>query len=296
MRRKLIAGNWKMYKTDGRGRGPRRGDPQGRRRRRDADALVAPPFTALGAAVAAAKGSAVAVGAQNMHFEKEGAFTGEVSAPMLVDVGVTHVILGHSERRQYFGETDDGVAKKTKVALASGLAADLLRRRDARRARGRAARWRSWSGSSNAILGAVTADEAKRVVIAYEPVWAIGTGKVATPEQAQEVHAFIRCGSRRRTAQAVAERAADPLRRQRQARQREGPDGAAGRRRRPRRRRLAQGRLVPEARALRPLLAAFRAASQHPLSVARRNAAFWAVPSAPCLPTVSVLRHAWVVA
>ena len=98
--------------------------------------LVAPPYTSLVAVVAAAKGSPVAVAAQNMHFEKEGAFTGEVSAAMLKDIGVTHVILGHSERRQYFAETDEGVAKKTKVALDNGLTPDLVRRRDARRARG----------------------------------------------------------------------------------------------------------------------------------------------------------------
>ena len=110
------------------------------------DILVAPPYTSLVAVVAAAKGSPVAVAAQNMHFEKEGAFTGEVSAAMLKDIGVTHVILGHSERRQYFAETDEGVAKKTKVALDNGLTPDLVRRRDARRARGRAARWRSSAG------------------------------------------------------------------------------------------------------------------------------------------------------
>ena len=120
MRRKLIAGNWKMYKTTADaaalvneiGKGVS-GAPS--------DVLVAPPYTALSAVVAAAKGSAVAVAAQNMHFEKEGAFTGEVSPLMLKDIGVTHVILGHSERRQYFAETDEGVAKKTKVALDNGL-------------------------------------------------------------------------------------------------------------------------------------------------------------------------------
>ena len=190
MRRKLIAGNWKMYKTASEAvalveeikRGIA-GAPS--------DTLVAPPYTALAAAVAAAKGSPVAVAAQNMHFEKEGAFTGEVSAPMLLDLGVTHVILGHSERRQYFAETDDGVAKKTKIALGSGLTpiacvGETLAEREAGRTMEVVGR------QLGAILDAVTADEAKRVVIAYEPVWAIGTGKVATPEQAQEVHAFIR--------------------------------------------------------------------------------------------------------
>ena len=203
MRRKLIAGNWKMYKSVAEamalveeiGKGTA-GAP--------ADALVAPPYTALGAAVAAAKGSGVGVAAQNMHFEKEGAFTGEVSAPMLRDIGVTHVILGHSERRQYFAETDDGVAKKTKLALASGLTpiscvGETLAEREAGRTMEVVGR------QLNAILDAITADEAKQVVIAYEPVWAIGTGKVAAPEQAQEVHAFIRSRIATRHGQPVAE-------------------------------------------------------------------------------------------
>jgi triosephosphate isomerase len=190
MRRKLIAGNWKMYKTAAEAVALVEEIKKGALGA-SGDALVAPPFMALGAVVAAAKGSPVAVAAQNMHFEKEGAFTGEVSAPMLVDAGVTHVILGHSERRQYFAETDEGVAKKTKVALASSLTpiscvGETLAEREAGRTMEVVGR------QLGAILDAVTADEAKRVVVAYEPVWAIGTGKVATPEQAQEVHAFIR--------------------------------------------------------------------------------------------------------
>ena len=203
MRRKLIAGNWKMFKTAAEAvalveeiKKGAAGAP--------ADMLVAPPYTALGAAVAAAKGSPVAVAAQNMHFEKEGAFTGEVAAPMLLDLGVTHVILGHSERRQYFAETDDGVARKTKVALASGLTpiscvGETLAEREAGRTMEVVGR------QLQAILDAVTAEESKRVVIAYEPVWAIGTGKVATPEQAQEVHAFIRSRIAAKHGQPVAD-------------------------------------------------------------------------------------------
>src|SRR5512137_2323034 len=190
MRRKLIAGNWKMYKTVSEAvalveeiKKGAAGAPS--------DIMVAPPCTSLVAAVAAAKGSPVAVAAQNMHFEKEGAFTGEVSAAMLKDVGVSHVILGHSERRQYFAETDGGVARKTKVALDDGLTpiscvGETLAEREAGRTMEVVGR------QCGAILDAVTAEEAKKVVIAYEPVWAIGTGRVATPEQAQEVHAFIR--------------------------------------------------------------------------------------------------------
>jgi triosephosphate isomerase len=189
-RKTLIAGNWKMYKTTGEAvalveeiKKGAAGAPS--------DILVAPPCTSLVAAVAAAKGSPVAVAAQNMHFEKEGAFTGEVSATMLKDIGVTHVILGHSERRQYFAETDEGVAKKTKVALDNGLApiacvGETLTEREAGKTMDVVGR------QVSAVLKALTADEAAKIVIAYEPVWAIGTGKVATPEQAQEVHAFIR--------------------------------------------------------------------------------------------------------
>ncbi len=190
MRRKLIAGNWKMYKTTGEAVALVQEIEKGADGA-PSDVLVAPPFTALAAVVAAVKGSGVAVAAQNMHFEKEGAFTGEVSAPMLVDLGVSHVILGHSERRQYFGETDEGVARKTKVALDSNLSpiscvGETLAEREAGRTMEVVGR------QVDAILGAVSANEARRVVIAYEPVWAIGTGRVATPQQAQEVHAFIR--------------------------------------------------------------------------------------------------------
>jgi triosephosphate isomerase len=203
MRRKLIAGNWKMYKTVAEATALVEEIKKGVAGA-PGDALVAPPFTAIAAVVAAAKGSPVAVAAQNMHFEKEGAFTGEVSAPMLVDAGVTHVILGHSERRQYFAETDDGVAKKTKAALAAGLlpiscVGETLAEREAGRTMEVVGR------QMDAILAAVTADEAKKVVIAYEPVWAIGTGKVATPDQAQEVHAFIRSRIAAKHGQPVAD-------------------------------------------------------------------------------------------
>lgn len=190
MRRKLIAGNWKMYKTAAEAvalveeiKKGAAGAP--------GDTLVAPPFTALGAAVAAAKGSPIAVAAQNMHFEKEGAFTGEVSPAMLVDAGVSHVILGHSERRQYFAETDEGVAKKTKVALDNGLTpiscvGELLAEREADRTAEVLVR------QVSAAYAGLPAETAKATVVAYEPVWAIGTGKVATPEQARDAHRVIR--------------------------------------------------------------------------------------------------------
>jgi triosephosphate isomerase len=155
------------------------------------DVLVSPVFTALVQVAKALEGSKVFLAGQNMHSELSGAYTGEIAPPMLKDVGCTHVILGHSERRQYFGETDEGVAKKTKMALDNGLlpiscVGETLEEREGGKTMDVVGR------QVDAILNAVTADEAKRVVIAYEPVWAIGTGKVATPEQAQEVHAFIR--------------------------------------------------------------------------------------------------------
>ena len=206
MRRKLIAGNWKMYKSTGEASALVEEIKKGAAGA-PSDVVVAPPFTALATAVAAAKGSPVAVAAQNMHFEKEGAFTGEVAPGMLKDLGVTHVILGHSERRQYFAETDEGVAKKTKVALDNGLTpiacvGELLAEREAGKTMDVVGR------QVDAVLKALTADEAIKIVIAYEPVWAIGTGKVATPEQAQEVHAFIR----KRIASAHGQKVADALR------------------------------------------------------------------------------------
>ena len=190
MRRKLIAGNWKMYKTVSEATSLFQEIKKGVAGA-PSDTLVAPPFTALAAVVALAQGSPVAVAAQNMHFEKEGAYTGEVSPVMLKDVGVSHVILGHSERRQLFAETDEGVARKTKVALDFGLVpiscvGETLAEREAGRTMEVVAR------QVDAILSVLAVEEAKKVVIAYEPVWAIGTGQVATPEQAQEVHAFIR--------------------------------------------------------------------------------------------------------
>jgi len=189
-RRPLIAGNWKMYKTVSEATALATEIRNGVDRP-EVEVLVAPPFTALAAVSRALDGSTVRLGAQNMHAEKEGAFTGEVSPVMLKDAGCSHVILGHSERRQYFGETDEGVARKTKVALGHGLVpiscvGETLAEREAGKTTDVVGR------QIEAVLRALTAEEAASIVVAYEPVWAIGTGKVATPEQAQEVHAFIR--------------------------------------------------------------------------------------------------------
>jgi triosephosphate isomerase len=155
------------------------------------EVLVAPPFTALGAVSEALKGSRILVAGQNMHAEQEGAFTGEISAGMLKSAGASHVILGHSERRQLFGETDEGVGRKARVAFDAGLVpivcvGETLDEREAGRIFAVVER------QLDAALTRLTPDEAASAVVAYEPVWAIGTGRVATPEQAQDVHAFIR--------------------------------------------------------------------------------------------------------
>jgi triosephosphate isomerase len=190
-RKKLIAANWKMYKTPDQARDFFRDFlPLVKDHDRD-EIVVCPTYLCLDAAVNAAKGSNVAVGAQNMHWEKEGAFTGEVNAAMLVAAGLTHVIIGHSERRQYFGETDDTVNLKLKSALEAGLTpivcvGEVLEEREA--------------GLTDDVLRrqclrafhAISAKKAAKLVIAYEPVWAIGTGKTATPQMAADAHAIIR--------------------------------------------------------------------------------------------------------
>ena len=155
------------------------------------DIVIAPPFTALHAAVQAARGTQIAIGAQDVFWEKEGAFTGEVSPQMLVEAGCRYVIIGHSERRQFFGETDETVAKKTKSALAAGLTpivciGEMLEHREGGRTE-QICRTQFLGGP-----GSLTPDEFSRILIAYEPVWAIGTGKTATPQIAAETHSFIR--------------------------------------------------------------------------------------------------------
>jgi triosephosphate isomerase len=191
MRRKLIAGNWKMN-TDrasaiaiAKGVAARAGEVP------NVDLLVCPPSIYLAPVAQVVAGTRVALGAQNMYHEANGAFTGEISAAMLTDVGAKYVILGHSERRHILGETDEAINKKTLAAIAVGLVpivcvGELLAERES----GRTADVirRQFEGS----LANVSADQVERLVIAYEPVWAIGTGKVATPEQAEEVHADLR--------------------------------------------------------------------------------------------------------
>ena len=149
------------------------------------DVAVCPPFTSLAVAVQILAGTDIAVAAQNVHWEPEGAFTGEVSAPMLRELGVYGAIVGHSERRQLFGETDEGVAKRTRAALDAGLSViACVGETEAEREAGE---------TEDVLRRQVSALEAEdNLVVAYEPVWAIGTGKTATPEIAQEAHAFIK--------------------------------------------------------------------------------------------------------
>jgi len=191
MRTKVIAANWKMFKTPDQAR-----DfffhflPLVKDHHRD-EIVVCPTYLCLDAAINAAKGTNVAVGAQDLHWEKEGAFTGEINAAMLVAVGATHVIIGHSERRQYFGETDDTVNLKLKSALEAGLTpivcvGEVLEEREANLTDDVLRR------QCLRAFHAVSAKKAGKLVVAYEPVWAIGTGKTATPQMASDAHAIIR--------------------------------------------------------------------------------------------------------
>jgi triosephosphate isomerase (TIM) len=191
MRKKLIAANWKMHKTPDQTREFfREFLPMVSGHDRD-EIVVCTPDIDVSSAIESAKGSNVAIGAQNVHWKSEGAFTGETSAAMLLALGVTHVIIGHSERRQYFGETDDTVNMRLKAALEAGLTpiccvGEVLEERVA--------------GSTDDVLRrqcvrafhALSAKKSEKLVVAYEPVWAIGTGKTATPEIAAEAHAVIR--------------------------------------------------------------------------------------------------------
>ena len=191
MRVPLIAGNWKMYKT-------REEALEFARRFKelyhdtDIRAAVIAPYTQLDVLAGAFKGSGVGVGAQNVHFEDEGAFTGEISVPMLRELGVDYCIVGHSERRQYFGETDETVNLKLKKLLRESDITPILCVGEVLAEREKGVQNEVVSGQLKKDLEGLTAEEAGRLVIAYEPVWAIGTGKTATPEQAGEMCAMIR--------------------------------------------------------------------------------------------------------
>jgi triosephosphate isomerase (TIM) len=190
-RRPLIAGNWKMYKTVAEAEAfigallPRVSTADG------VDIAICPPFLALQAMVDSTRGSRVEVYAQNMHQAPEGAFTGEVSAPMLVEPGVHGVVLGHSERREQFGETDRALQLKVPAALEAGLAV-ILCVGETEEERERGDTERKLRHQVQEALARVDTSRLGEIVIAYEPIWAIGTGLVATPEQAQDAIAFVR--------------------------------------------------------------------------------------------------------
>ena len=190
-RRPFIAGNWKMNLNRADSVSLAGGVAEKVGTNSDVEVAVCPPACYLEAVVAATQGSAVGVGGQNMYHEPEGAFTGEIAGPMLLDIGCTYVILGHSERRQYFGETDENINIKLKAALSLGLipivcVGETLEQRE--------------GGQTLSVIqtqfsgcfSGISADDMAKTVIAYEPVWAIGTGKTASPEQAEEVHSDLR--------------------------------------------------------------------------------------------------------
>ncbi len=190
-RRPIMAGNWKMHMLVAEAEALVRGLLSGLDGTEEVDVVVAPPFPSLYPVGRLLSGSPIALAAQNLHWEASGAFTGEVSAAMLLDVGCRHVIVGHSERRQYFGETDETVNKRVKAALGAGLdpilcVGEVLEERKAGRT------WDVVGNQTRKALAGVSRSEMEKMVVAYEPVWAIGTGETATPDQAQEVHAQIR--------------------------------------------------------------------------------------------------------
>jgi triosephosphate isomerase len=204
MRTPVIAGNWKLFKTIAEATGmvnalkPLVAGTSG------VEIVVAPVFTALSRVAEALSGSNVRLAAQDCYWEEEGAFTGEVAPKLLADAGCSHVIIGHSERRQYFGETDETVNKKAKAALAAGLTAivcvgETLAEREAGKA------FAVIETQLKGGLAGFSADMLVQIIIAYEPVWAIGTGKTASDAQAQEVHAFIRTLLAKLFGQAAAE-------------------------------------------------------------------------------------------
>jgi len=203
MRKPIIAGNWKMNMT------PSEcakliGELRPLVESEACEVIVCPPFTDLAAAKEALEGSSIRLGAQNIHWADKGAYTGEVSAAMLKELGVEYAIIGHSERRQYFGETDEGVNLRARAALACGITpivcvGESLAQREA-------GETEAWVGAqTKAAFKDMGADDAARVVIAYEPIWAIGTGRTATSAQAEETIAFIRAVVRELYDEAAAE-------------------------------------------------------------------------------------------
>jgi triosephosphate isomerase len=187
----FIAGNWKMHMTAIEARALVTAIVKASLGLQEAEVVVAPPFTALSEVRKVLEGSSVQLAAQNLFWEEKGAYTGEVSGPMLKDVGCQYVIIGHSERRQYFRETDIDVNKKIKAALKFGLF-PIVCIGESLEERERGETMAKVSRQVDGSLEEIDADSFRHIIIAYEPIWAIGTGKTATPAQAEEVHGFIR--------------------------------------------------------------------------------------------------------
>ncbi|GGG05340.1 triose-phosphate isomerase [Paenibacillus abyssi] len=190
MRKPIIAGNWKMFKTVSEATAFF-ADVKGKAEVDGVESVICAPYIALPALVEAAKGTTIAIGAQNLHFEDNGAYTGEISGVMLKDLGVQYVIIGHSERRAYFAETDEIVNKKVQAAFKHGLTpivcvGEKLEEREAGQTKD------VCNVQTTAAFQGLSAEQAAQVVIAYEPIWAIGTGKSSTSEDAEDVIAYIR--------------------------------------------------------------------------------------------------------
>ena len=190
-RRPIIAGNWKMNNTIAEGVALVKELMPLVKDAKDVDVVACPTATALAAVAEAVKGSNIHIGAQNVHWEKSGAYTGEISTAMLKEIGVDYCVLGHSERREYFGETDEGVNKRARAAYAAGIT-PIICCGESLAIREAGTYIAHVVAQINAALEGFTADEAGKLVIAYEPIWAIGTGKTATFEQAEEVCKAIR--------------------------------------------------------------------------------------------------------
>ena len=205
MKRPLIVGNWKMHKTIREATTLVNIIKAGVHKMTDCDVVVCPPFTALAAVAMLLEGSKIELGAQDMYSEPEGAFTGEISPLMLKDVSCRYVILGHSERRQTFGETNERIHTKVAAALKYNLlpilcVGETLQEREARKA------FEVVKEQFDHCLGNLIAQEMERVVLAYEPVWAIGTGRTATPDQAEQMHSYLRRLLNEKYSSTIAER------------------------------------------------------------------------------------------
>ncbi len=206
MRTPIIAGNWKMFKTAGEAVSFVN-EVKGKAEIAGVESVICAPFTALPALAEAVKGTSLKIGAQNMHWEESGAYTGEISGPMLQDLGVHYVIIGHSERRAYFAETDETVNKKVHAAFKYGITpiicvGEKLEEREAGQTK------EVCRVQTEAALQGLSAEQAAQAVIAYEPIWAIGTGKSSTAEDANEVISYIR----ERVAAVFGQETADKIR------------------------------------------------------------------------------------